>query len=229
MYHIITHKRYAEEKMTNEKTKKLSEKSTFCHNRVSKYINCDEFSTIRGELRESVGSVCEIHSVKDVILRGAGEKIKSSPNMLNEKYILRWTCDNKDDVVLIKECTKGSKVKAITEKINYETAARIIDRSTKWLCTSLSPLIRELGVKMTTERLRPDSVMSFERESFLIENRLRITADHGIQMCDYDEKEGIEQHSRLVEPVDNSVCLLQINYDRVIPEHISSLIGIKAN
>jgi hypothetical protein len=71
--------------------------------------------------------------------------------------------------------------------------------------------------------------MSFERESFLIENRLRITADHGIVMCDYDEKEGIEQHSRLVEPVDNSVCLLQINYDRVIPEHISSLIGIKAN
>ena len=208
-----------------DKKRKASAESTVCHNRVSKYLNCDEYRAIRNELY-SAGTVCEINNVKDVILKGAGDK--NDRNALNEKYILRWSRNDKEDVLLIKECTKGSKVKAITEKINYETALHIIERSAKWLCTSISPLIRELGVKMTTERLRPESVMSFERESFVIENRIRITADSSIILCDYNEMTGVEKHGLLAEPVDRNICLLQVNYDRIIPEHISSLIGIKA-
>ncbi len=205
---------------------KQRQNSTVCHNRVSKYLNCDEYSVIRNELKDA-GSVYELHNVKDVILKGVGDK--SDANALNEKYILRWQNNDKDSVLLIKESTKGSKVKAITEKINYETAQRVIELSTKWLCTSISPLIRELGVKMTTERIRPQSVMSFERESFLVENRLRITADSDISLCDYNAIGELSQNPFIYEPVDKNICLLQVNFDRIIPEHISSLIGIKAN
>ncbi len=212
----------------NKRTRRITDETTVCHNRVSKYVNCNEFGVIRDELRCASSTDCRIHNIKDVILRSASEKNRDRTNLLNEKYILRWECDGKDGVELIKECTKGNKVKSITEKISHETALRIIERSAKWLCSSLSPLIRELGVKMTTERLRPESVMSFERESFTIENRLHITADLGIVMCDYDSSVGIDSMTR-GEPVDNNICLLQVNYDRIIPEHISSLIGIKAN
>lgn len=206
--------------------KKQKQNSAVCHNRVSKYLNCDEYSVIRNELKDA-GSVYELHNVKDVILKGIGDK--NDTNALNEKYILRWQNNDKDSVLLIKESTKGSKVKAITEKISYETAQRVIELSTKWLCASISPLIRELGVKMTTERVRPQSVMSFERESFLVENRLRITADSAISLCDYNAVGELSQSSFIYEPVDNNICLLQVNFDRIIPEHISSLIGIKAN
>ncbi len=199
-----------------------------CHNRVSKYVNCVEYDAIRDELRCASSTDCKLHNIKDVILRSATEKNRDRTNILNEKYILRWECGGNDGVELIKECTKGNKVKSITEKISHETALHIIERSTKWLCSSISPLIRELGVKMTTERLRPESVMNFERESFIIENRLHITCDSGIVMCDYDSRVGIENIVNS-DPVDNNVCLLQINYDRIIPEYISSIIGIKAN
>lgn len=212
----------------NKRTRRVADEATFCHNRVSKYVNSEDLVVIRDELRSAPSTECEIHNIKDVILRAGTEKRRDNTNLLNEKYILRWSMSEKDDIELIKECTNGSKVKSMREKITSETALRIIDRSTKWLCASISPLIRELGVKMTTERLRPESVMSFERESFTVENRLHITADSGIVMCDYDGSVGIDDAVR-GEPVDTSVCLLQVNYERIIPEHISSLIGIKAN
>ncbi len=212
----------------NKRTRRIADEITVCHNRMSKYVNCNEFGAIRDELRCASSTDCRIHNIKDVILRSASEKNRDRTNLLNEKYILRWGCDGKDGVELIKECTKGNKVKSITEKISHETALRIIERSTKWLCSSLSPLIRELGVKMTTERLRPESVMSFERESFTIEKRLHITADSGIVMCDYDSSLGIDGMTK-GEPVDNNICLLQVNYDRIIPDYISSIIGLKAN
>ena len=207
---------------------KSTDESTVCLNRVSKYIDCNEFSTIRENLLSSASTVCEIHNIKDVILKSSTEKNKDRTNLLNEKYILRWAHGTEDEVELIKECSKGRLVKSITEKISVETALRIVDRSTKWLCTSISPLLREVGVKMTTERLRPEAVMSFDRESFNIENRLKITADSGIVLCDYDEALNVENF-KSTEPVDKNVCLLQVNYDRIIPDHISSLIGIKAN
>ena len=142
---------------------------------------------------------------------------------------MRFPENDKESAVLIKECTKGIKIKQIIEPINYETVLRIIDRSTKWLCSSISPLIRELGVKMTTERLRPDTVMSFERESFVVGSKVNITADSGISMCEYELVEGTKPENIKSDPVDSNVCLVQVNYERIIPESVTKLIGIKAN
>lgn len=206
----------------------MKRENTVCQNRISKYINCEDFSAIRDELRTSSCSICEIRNVKDVIFRSGTEKNKGRTNLLDEKYILRWRNDNHNDIELIKECSNGGRVKSITEKISTEAVKRIFGRSTKWLCTSISPLLREFGIKMTTERLRPESVMSFERESFDIENRLFITADSGIVLCDYKKELAMEDIKKS-DPIDKNICLLQINYDRIIPENISSLIGIKAH
>ena len=198
-----------------------------CHNRVSKYVNRSEYDSIKKELTSSSGVVCEKASVKDIILSGnAG---RSGANDTKEKYIVRFPENDKESAVLIKECTRGIKIKQIIEPINYETVLRIIDRSTKWLCSSISPLIRELGVKMTTERLRPDTVMSFERESFVVGSKVSITADSGISMCEYELVEGVHPENIKNDPVDSNVCLVQVNYERILPESVSKLIGIKAN
>ena len=210
------------------KKEKLADKSQVCLNRISKYVSRDDFSLIRDELRIAPCTTYKLDRVNDVIFRSGTEKNKDRTNLLNEKYILRHTFCDEAQVELIKECSRGGMVKSITEKISAETALRIIERSTKWLCTSISPLLRELGVKMTTERLRPEEIVSFSRESFNIENRLCITADSSISLCGY--KEGLDlDRMRKSEPVDDSICLLQINYERIIPEYISSLIGIKSH
>lgn len=197
-----------------------------CHNRVSKYVNRDEYDLIKQSLALSGDVTYEKTSVNDIIL--SGYSAKQMPSDTKEKYFVRFSEKDKDKTYLIKECSKGNKIKQIIEPINYETVLRIVDVSTKWLCSSISPLIRELGVKMTTERLRPETVMSFERESFSVGSRIKITADNNISVCEYDKAKELFSPKKDFVIADNDICLVQVNYERIIPEHISKLIGIKA-
>lgn len=198
-----------------------------CHNRISKYINNSEYDTIRTELTSSGTVLSEKQPVKDIIFSGNNSRTVAGDT--KEKYILRFPANDKDKAVLIKECAKGSKIKQIIEPITYETVLRIVERSTKWLCSSTSLLLRELGVKMTTERLRPDTVMSFERESFVIGSKVNITADSKISMLEYENAVGVAPDKIQTDPVDSNICLVQVNYERIIPEDVSKLIGLKGN
>jgi hypothetical protein len=204
--------------------KKTGNENILCHNRVSKYVNAKEYDFIKKELALSSGVKYEKTSVKDIILSGSPEKLSSGDT--RERYIVRFFKEDAGKSILIKECTKGSKIKQITQPINYETVCRIAECSTKWLCTSVFSLIKELGLKMTTERLRPDTVMSFERESFFVENRVIITVDSKISVCQYESVKGISPEKIKFEEVDDGIFLLQINYERIIPENIRKFIGI---
>ncbi|MBE6622996.1 MAG: hypothetical protein E7621_02285 [Ruminococcaceae bacterium] len=207
--------------------RKTKQEGLLCHNRVSKYVNRNEYALIKENLALSGDVTYEKSSVNDIILSGCS--IRSASSDTKEKYFVRFSKKDGDKTYLIKECSKGSKIKQIIEPINYETVLRIVDLSTKWLCASISPLIRELGVKMTTERLRPETVMSFERESFSVGNRLQITADNDISVCEYESANDLFPKKREFIVADNDICLVQINYERIIPDDISKLIGIKAN
>lgn len=210
-------------------TKKKGEDIAFCHNRISKYINKNEYSDLRKKLCGAIEEGAERYKIKDIVLRGSAKKDLGRSNVLNEKYIVRFSDSDKNKAFLIKESAMGNKIKEVIEHISYETAMRIVENSTKWLCSSTSPLIRELGVKMTTEILRPDAVISYDRESFKIDNRINVTADSCITLCEYDAG-NFELCSDCAEkdPVDGSICLLQINYERIIPEYLAWLIGIKS-
>lgn len=203
----------------------MTDGKTACHNRMSKYISQSNFSIIREELSEAGASAYECYPVTDVIFSGSSDL--RGKNAVSEKYILRCPQNDKNSILLIKESSMGNKIKEIIQPISFDTATRIIQRSTKWLCTSLSPLIRELGVKMTTNRLAPDTVMSFERECFVMDNRLKITADSHIALSEYDGSGMLCTAGNVSDPVDVNVCLLQINYERIIPENILSIIGMK--
>lgn len=211
---------------------KQSDEIAVCHNRVSKYMNHSDYNKIHGKLCGVSMSVDKKTGIKDIILRGKKniEKQNGRDIAPSEKYIVRFPDSGNCNALLIKECSKGNKIKELTEPISHETAMRIIERSTKWLCSSLSPLIRELGVKMTTERLQPDTVVKFDREYFTVDNRIKITADSGIALTEYaGNYDSFCLSNDYAEPLDGSVCLLQVNYERIIPEYISSLIGLRVH
>lgn len=203
-----------------------------CHNRVSKYFNSSDYRVLKRKLVAADDVPCSAEYVKDVIFRGKSGSDHARANGLREKYIVRFPKRDADEAILIKECTDdGGKVKEVTQPISGETARKIISCSTRWLCASVSPLLHELGVKMTTDGLRPDTVMRFLHESFQVDSRVSITADSDIALCEYGEAQGDADpanESLNYESVDRDVCIVQVNYERIIPERISALIGIKA-
>ena len=101
-----------------------------------------------------------------------------------------------------------------------------MERSTKWLCASSTALVHEIGVKMVTDRLIPDTVIQYHRECFDLNPKTTVTADSGISLSEYNPTEAFTSVSS-EEPVDRDTCLLQINYERIIPENISYICGLK--
>lgn len=196
------------------------------HNRVSKYVNQQSYGRIRNELTDAGLSRIASFPVKDIVLKSASEKIRGRGNMLSEKFLIRCLKTEEPRYFLIKECSKGNQIKEICEPISYETALKIMERSTKWLCASSSPLVHEIGVKMVTDRLIPDTVIQYTRESFDLNPKTTITADSDISLSEYSPTEAFTSASG-DEPVDGDTCLLQINYERIIPENISYICGLK--
>lgn len=207
----------------------MKETKTACHNRVSKYINSPDYGIIRQELTATGVSEYTAHPVKDVIFRGTHEKDAGSRGAVSEKYIVRCTDDKQQQIYLIKESTLGNKIKEIIQPISRETAQRVFECSTKWLCSSISPLIRELGVKMTTSRFSPDSVVGFQRECFGIGGKVKITADSGISIREFSSDAFSQGSICESQTLDSGICLLQINYERIIPEYIASILKLKDN
>lgn len=198
------------------------------HNRVSKYVNQKNYGRIRDELTDAGLSKAESMPVKDIILRGSGnDRMASKGTISTEKFIIRCCDIQHPQYFLIKECTKGTQIKETHESISYETALRIIERSTKWLSASSQPLVHEIGVKMVTDRLTPDTIIQYDRECFNLNQKTSITADSAISLSEYSFNDAFSQNVAIDEPVDNDTSLLQINYERIIPENISYIIGLK--
>ena len=204
----------------------MTDRKTECHNRMSKYISSSKFASIRDRLSAGT-SAYECCPVTDIIF--GGDTDVRGAGAVAEKYIIRCSgkSETEKNVFLIKESSMGNKIKEIIQPVSMETAMRIIQRSTKWLCSSISPLVREMGIKMTTNRLAPETVMDFERESFYMGSKLTITADSAISLREYSNNIQLCAAGATSEPVDGNICLLQINYERVIPEEILSIIGMK--
>lgn len=202
--------------------------TTTSHNRVSKYVNQKNYGKIRAELTDAGLSKAESMPVKDIILRGnSTDRMTGENGISTEKFIIRCCDIRRPQYFLIKECTKGTQIKETHESISYETALRIIERSTKWLSASSQPLVHEIGVKMVTDRLIPDTIIQYDRECFNLNPKTTITADSGIALSEYSFNDAFSSNVALDEPVDNDTCLLQINYERIIPENISYIIGLK--
>lgn len=204
-----------------------AEKTPRSHNRVSKYVNRQSYGRIRDELTDAGLSHVESYPVKDILLRSAGgDKVRGRGNSLSEKFIIRCISADEPRYFLLKECTKGNQIKELCEPITHEVALRIMERSTRWLCASSSPLVHEIGVKMVTDRLVPDTIIRYTRECFDLSPKTTITADSGISLSEYNLSDAFTASST-EEPVDRDTCLLQVNYERIIPESISYIIGLK--
>ena len=80
---------------------------------------------------------------------------------------------------------------------------------------------------MITDRLAPDTIIQYDRECFDLNHKTNITADSSISLSEYSFSDAFSTKGMAEDPVDRDTCLLQVNYERIIPENISYIIGLK--
>ena len=113
--------------------------------------------------------------------------------------------------------------------ISAADCRRILEGDRNWLSSdgSLPPLLQELGFKMTTQMLRPKTVVSYRREAYIYgPGNVRITFDKEVAGClspqSYLEpKYGETAPLRLTNP---NTMILEVKYDEFLPDIISGII-----
>ena len=142
-----------------------------------------------------------------------------------EKFRIRYY--NNDTSVIHLE--KKSKIGGLGNKqsvdLTAEEAQWIVDGKLDWMLHSNRPLVQELYVKMTTEGLRPKTIVDYVREPFTYgPGNVRVTLD-------YDIRTGLNCVDFLnpdcsTVPAGDDKIILEVKWDEFLPEIIRDAVQL---
>ena len=143
-----------------------------------------------------------------------------------EKFRIRYY--NKDTSIIHLE--KKSKIGGLgnkqSAKLTAEEAQWIADGKLDWMLHSERPLVQELYVKMTTEGLRPKTIVDYTREPFIYgPGNVRVTLDYnirtGLSCVDFLNP------ACLTIPAGDNKIILEVKWDEFLPEIIRAAVQLE--
>ena len=195
-------------------------------------INLSDMIVLRQRLRavaypdrHTVSGAYEIRSLyfdnsADKALR---EKIDGVSR--REKFRIRYY--NKDTSLIRLE--KKSKLGGLGTKesaiLTSGEAQAIVNGDCEWMAHATNPLIKELYYKMTTQQLRPKTIVDYSREPYIFPaGNVRITMDYDIRtglLCtDFLNPQCV------TIPVGDSPVILEVKWDAYLPDIIRDAIQL---
>lgn len=151
------------------------------------------------------------------------EKLNGISN--REKFRIRYY--NGDTSVIRLE--KKSKIGGLGNKqsacLTAEEAQWIVDGKLDWMLHSERPLVQELYVKMTTQGLRPKTIVDYVREPFIYgPGNVRVTLDYdirtGLSCVDFLNPECA------TVAVPGDPIILEVKWDEFLPEIIRDAVQL---
>ncbi len=142
-----------------------------------------------------------------------------------EKFRLR--CYNRDFSLVYLE--KKSKLDGLCAKtrcpLTREEAERVIACDTGYMSSSEKELVRELGLKCSTQCLRPKTLVDYTREPFVYPaGNVRVTLDSdirtGLGCTDFFDPDCV------TVPAGDSGIVLEIKWDEFLPDIIRDVVQL---
>lgn len=142
-----------------------------------------------------------------------------------EKFRIRYYNGDTSLIHLEKKSKLGGLGNKQTADLSAEEAQRIVDGSWEWMPSSGRPLVQELYSKMTTQGLRPKTIVDYTREAFIYPpGNTRITLD-------YDIRTGLGSTDFLnpdcpTIPAGDAPIILEVKWDEFLPGVIRDAIQL---
>ncbi len=150
---------------------------------------------------------------------------KQSGVMYRDKYRIRIYRYSDREIFLERKRKLGDLIQKSSVQITRRLCEQLISGDPRGLQTSSNPLLQDMYVQMRLRLLRPAVIVDYLREAYLhpAEN-VRITFDtqlrSGLHSFDLFNPE-----LPTVCPHDRNVEILEVKFDRYLPEHIRSLLA----
>ena len=133
-----------------------------------------------------------------------------------EKFRIRYYNGNTSVIHLEKKSKIGGLGNKQSADLTAEEAQWIVDGKLDWMLHSNRPLVQELYVKMTTEGLRPKTIVDYTREPFVYApGNVRVTLDYDIRTggscVDF-----LNIHCPTI-PAGDAAIILEVKWDEFLP------------
>lgn len=142
-----------------------------------------------------------------------------------EKFRIRYYNNDPSYICLekkVKVLTKGTK---LITRISQKQAQAMIESRYEILKDEKDPLLRDFYLKTKQTGLRAKVIVTYRREPYLHEaGNVRITLDHAIGNS-LDVKRFFDPTLTMV-PQLSQQCLLEVKFDRYLPEVVRALIQV---
>ena len=142
-----------------------------------------------------------------------------------EKFRIRYYNGDTSVIHLEKKSKIGGLGNKQSANLTAEEAQWIVDGNIAWMVHSNRPLVQELYVKMTTEGLRPRTIVDYTREPFVYgPGNVRVTLDYnirtGLNCVDF-----LRVDCPTV-PAGDAPMILEVKWDEFLPEVIRDVVQL---
>ena len=142
-----------------------------------------------------------------------------------EKFRIRYYDGDPSLIHLEKKSKAGGLGCKQVVSLTAARAQDVVDGRTEWMAGSEDALIRELYVKMTTEGLRPKTIVDYVREPFVFgPGNVRVTLDYdirtGLGCTDFLNPDCV------TVPAGGAPIILEVKWDAFLPDIIRDAIQL---
>ncbi len=142
-----------------------------------------------------------------------------------EKFRIRYYDNNLSFINLEKKVKVMSKGTKLISRLTQTQAQALIEGRFDTLKDSKDPLLKEFYLKAKQQGLRAKVIVAYQREPFVHNaGNVRVTLDHSIRNS-LEVRRFFDPDLKLV-PQLTQQCLLEVKFDRYLPEVVRALIQV---
>ena len=141
-----------------------------------------------------------------------------------ERSKFRIRIYNGDDsfISLEKKVKVGNLTQKFGARITREEYEKIVRGDIRWMLGDKRALLTELYYRMTTESMRPKTLVEYTRYPFVYEpGNVRITLDYNIRSGIF----GTDLFSEQIMPFADAPNIVEVKYDHFLPDVIAGLVN----
>lgn len=195
-------------------------------------INLADMITLRQRLQAvaqvDVHAVNGAYEIRSLYFDNISDKaLREKLDGINrrEKFRIRYYNGDTSLIHLEKKSKIGGLGTKDTAVLTKAEAQAIVDGDYAWMAHVQVPLIKELYYKITTQQLRPKTIVDYTREPYIFSaGNVRVTLDYNIRtglMCtDFLNPECV------TIPAGDAPIILEVKWDAYLPDIIRDIIQL---
>lgn len=152
------------------------------------------------------------------------EKLDGIDN--RDKYRIRIYNKSDNIIHLEKKSKRNGRCFKTSVNLTKAECQNILKGNISWLKESNSELLRQLHIQMELNRLKPKTIVDYDREAYIYEpGNIRITFDSDVRTGIYNT-DIFDSNISTVPISQNCNIILEVKYDQYLPQTIANIVQL---